>query len=116
MQLLIAVINEEDKLDQILAGLLELGVTGATIVQSEGMGRVVSHDVPIFAGLERLASFSRPRNQTIFSVIKEEDKVDGVIALLREICGDLDDPATGIVFTIPVNRVEGLSPEFGDRG
>jgi nitrogen regulatory protein PII len=116
LQLLIAVINEEEKLDQILAGLLELGVTGATIVQSEGMGRVVSHDVPIFAGLERLASFSRPRNQTIFSVIKEEDKVDGVIALLREICGDLDDPATGIVFTIPVNRVEGLSPEFGDRG
>ena len=112
MQLLIAVINQEEKLDEILSGLVELGVTGATIIGSEGMGRVLSHDIPIFAGLEALASRSRPRNQTIFSVL-EDDKVDGVISLLREICGDLDKPATGIVFTLPVLRVVGLSPELG---
>jgi nitrogen regulatory protein P-II 1 len=115
VQLLIAVINEEEKLDEILSGLVELGVTGATIINSEGMGRVVSHDIPIFAGLGGLASRSRPQNQTIFSVIREDEKVDGVIALLREICGDLHDPATGIVFTIPVNRVVGLAPELGDE-
>jgi nitrogen regulatory protein P-II 1 len=114
VQLLIAVINEEEKLDEILSGLVELGVTGATIINSEGMGRVVSHDIPIFAGLGSLASRSRPQNQTIFSVIREDEKVDGVIALLREICGDLEDPATGIVFTIPINRVVGLAPELGD--
>jgi nitrogen regulatory protein PII len=112
LQLLIAVINEEEKLDEILSGFIELGVTGATIIGSEGMGRVVSHDVPIFAGLHALAAGSRPRNQTIFSVIREE-KIDGVIALLQEICGDLDNPATGIVFTLPVTRVVGLKPELG---
>jgi nitrogen regulatory protein P-II 1 len=113
VQLLIAVINEEEKLDEILSGLVELGVTGATIVNSEGMGRVLSHDIPIFAGLETLASRSRPLNQTIFSVIREDEKVDAVIALLQEICGDFEKPATGIVFTIPVTRVVGLSPELG---
>ena len=115
MQLLIAVINEEEKLDEILSGLVELGVTGATIINSEGMGRVLSHDIPIFAGLGTLASRSRPQNQTIFSVIREEEKVAAVIDLLREICGDLEDPATGIVFTVPVNRVVGLAPELGDE-
>ena len=115
MQLLIAVVNEEEKLDEILSGLVELGVTGATIIDSEGMGRVLSHDIPIFAGLEALASRSRPRNQTIFSVIREDEKVDAVIALLQEICGDLDSPATGIVFTVPVTRVVGLSPELGNE-
>lgn len=113
MQLLIAVINEEEKLDEILSGMVELGVTGATIVNSEGMGRVLTHDIPIFAGLEALAMRSRPQNQTIFSVIREEEKVEGVLNLLREICGDFDNPATGIAFTIPVNRVIGLSPEIG---
>ena len=113
MQLLIAVINQEEKLDEILSGLVELGVTGATIINSEGMGRVLSHDIPIFAGLEALASRSRPQNQTIFSVIREDEKVEGVIRLLQEICGNLEDPATGIVFTIPVTRVVGLAPEFG---
>lgn len=114
MQLLIAVINEEEKLDEILSALLELGVTGATIIESEGMGRVVSHDVPIFAGLASLAAHSRPRNQTIFSVIADE-KVGGVVALLREICGNLESPATGIVFTVPVSRVVGLAPELGEQ-
>lgn len=113
MQLLIAVINQEEKLDEILSGLVELGVTGATIINSEGMGRVLSHDIPIFAGLETLASRSRPQNQTLFSVIREDDKVDAVISLLEEICGSLEDPATGIVVTIPVNRAIGLAPELG---
>lgn len=113
MQLLIAVINQEEKLDEILSGLVELGVTGATIINSEGMGRVLSHDIPIFAGLDTLASRSRPQNQTLFSVIREDEKVDAVIALLEEICGSLDDPATGIVVTVPVNRAVGLAPELG---
>jgi nitrogen regulatory protein P-II 1 len=56
VQLLIAVINEEEKLDEILSGMVELGITGATIISSEGMGRVLSHDIPIFAGLETIAS------------------------------------------------------------
>lgn len=113
MQLLIAVINQEEKLDEILSALVELGVTGATIISSEGMGRVLSHDIPIFAGLETLASLSRPRNQTLFSVIREDEKVDAVIALLQEICGNLEDPATGIVVTVPVSRAVGLAPELG---
>lgn len=115
MQLLIAVINQEEKLDEILSGMIELGITGATIISSEGMGRVVSHDIPIFAGLERLAALSRPQNQTIFSVIPDEEKVEGVLRLLKEICGDLDNPATGIAFTIPVNRVVGLAAELGNE-
>ncbi len=115
MQLLVAVINQEEKLDDILSGFLELGITGATIIDSEGMGHVLSHDIPIFAGLQTLISRSRPQNQTIFSVIKEDEKVEMAIALLQEICGSLEDPATGIVFTVPVTRVVGLAPELGEE-
>lgn len=114
MQLLICVINQENKLDDILSGFLELGITGATVINSEGMGRVLSHDIPIFAGLQTLISRARPQNQTIFSVMDDE-KIDGAIALLQEICG-LGEAATGIVFTIPVGRVVGLAPELGQEG
>lgn len=115
MQLLIAVVNEPEKIDEILAGFLELGVTGATIVGSEGMGRLLSHDIPIFAGLQTLISRSRPQNRTIFSVVADE-KVDATLALLQDVCGSLESPATGIAFTVPVNRVVGLAPELGDEG
>ena len=116
MQLLIAVINQEEKLDEILTGFLELGITGATVIRSEGMGRVLSHDIPIFAGLHSLVARTRPNNQTIFSVIRDDAQVDGALALLQQICGDLNDPATGIAFTLPVNRVVGLAPELDRNG
>ena len=111
MQLLVAVINHGEKLDDVLAGFVELGITGATILSSEGMGRVLSHDVPIFAGVRALSARSRPSNQTLFSVVDDE-KVDAAIALIQEVCGSLDSPGAGIVFTLPVTRVVGLAPEL----
>ena len=111
MQLLIAVINQEERMEEILSGFLEIGITGATLINTEGMGRLLASEVPIFAGLEALAGRTRPRNQTLFSVI-DDDKVDDALALLQEVCGDFSRPATGIVVTLPVNRVLGLKPEL----
>jgi nitrogen regulatory protein P-II 1 len=111
MQLLVAVINHEEKVDDVLAGFVELGITGATVVGTEGMGHVLSHDVPIFAGVRALSQRSRPTNQTVFSVI-DDTLVDAAIALIQDVCGDLDSPGAGIVFTVPVSRVVGLAPEL----
>lgn len=113
MQLLIAVINHVEQVDDILAGFVELGITGATVVNSEGMGHVLSHDVPIFAGLRSLTARSRPSNQTLFSVVAD-DKVDAAIALMQEVCGNLETPGAGIVFTVPVSRVVGLATELDE--
>jgi nitrogen regulatory protein P-II 1 len=113
VQLLIAVVNQEEKLEEVLAGFLEIGVTGATVIGSEGMGRLLADEVPIFAGLEAIAR-ARPRNSTLFSVM-DDAKVDRAIEILQEVCGAFSQPATGIVFTLPVLRVEGLKPEIGER-
>jgi nitrogen regulatory protein PII len=114
-RLLIAVVNDPEKVDEILSGFLEMGVTGATVIDSEGMGRLLSHDIPIFAGLQTLISGSRPQNRTIFSVVPE-DRLEDALAVLQEICGNLASPATGIAVVLPVERVVGLAPELGDEG
>ncbi len=110
MHLLVAVLNAPDTLDSILAGFVELGVRGATVINSEGMGRVLSHDIPIFAGLQTLLDRSGPENRTILTVIST-DLIDSVISLIQEACGDLEKPATGIIFTLPVDRVVGLATQ-----
>ena len=112
MRLLVAVINDPEKLDETLSGFLELGITGATVLNSEGMGRVLSHDIPIFAGLQTLIAGTRPQNRLILSVIPQE-RVASAIELLQEVCGNLDAPSTGIAFTVPVDTVAGLAPELG---
>ena len=108
MQLLVAVINHEECVDDILAGFVELGVTGATVVDSKGMGRVLTREMPIFAGLRE---YTRPVNRTMFCVV-EDPKVDAAIAVIERVCGSLSAPGAGIVFTIPVGRVIGLAREL----
>ncbi len=112
MQLLVAVINHEEHIDDILAAFIEVGITGATIVESKGMGRVLSREVPIFAGLQTLTARSRAANRTLFCVA-DDAKVDAAIEVIEEICGNLTEPGAGIVFTVPITRVVGLSPELG---
>ena len=111
MQLLVAVVNHEENVDDVLAGFVELGITGATILESRGMGRVLSREAPIFAGVRSLASQSRAENRTLLCVV-EDDKADAAIAMVQEVCGDLSRPGAGIVFTVPIGRVVGLSPEL----
>ncbi len=112
MQLLVAVINYEEHMDDVLAGFIALGVTGATVIDSEGMGHVLNH-LPVFAGLRQsMGPRSRPINHTVFSVIDDE-QVDAAIAMIQHVCGSLEVPGAGIVFTIPVSRVVGLAPRLG---
>jgi nitrogen regulatory protein PII len=113
MELLVCVINREEKVDEILSGFLDLGVKGATVVGSEGMGRLVSRGVPVLAGLQELLSLSRPNNTTIFSVIETKEKAEAAVRLIERIAGDLDDPGSGIVFTVPVTRTVGLARDLG---
>lgn len=112
MQLLVLVINQEDSLDKVLEAFVEVGITGATIIDSVGMGRILAHDIPIFAGLRYLLEGNKPYNKTIFAVIDDDKKVDEAIAVVEEICGSLNKPGTGLLFTLPVTRVKGLAREF----
>ena len=113
MHLLIAVVNREEMLDDILSGFIELGITGATVIRSEGMGHVLARDVPLFAGLTELVTRTRPHNVTIFSVIPKPELVDEAIQFIQETCGAFEQPATGIAFVVPVSRAVGIAPELG---
>lgn len=111
MKLLILILNKVEKLEEVLEGFLEAGVTGATIIDTVGMGHILCDEVPIFAGLRFMFAGAKPHNKTIISVIKDE--VEGeILHLLENILGDMYEPGTGIVFTVPLDRVVGLKPEI----
>lgn len=115
MELLIAVINDPNKIEEVVESFLEIGITGATILDSFGMGKVLSQDIPIFAGFRHLLAGSSSSNKTIFSVVKDPAIVDEAFAALQNVCGDLNNPSTGIVFTLPLNRVQGLRPGWDEE-
>lgn len=111
MKLLIFVLNREELLEEVLEAFVEAGITGATILDSEGMGRFLTYEVPLFADFREFMKGNKPYNKTIFSVVEKEEKIKVVEELIEKICGSLSDPGTGILFTIPVDYAKGLVRE-----
>jgi len=111
MKLAILILNNEEHLESLLEGYLEIGVTGATIIDSIGMGHILSADVPIFAGLRFMFAGSRPYNKTILSVIKDE-KIEPLKELVTKVLGPLEESGRGIMLMIDVCEVIGLKPEL----
>jgi nitrogen regulatory protein PII len=112
MKLFIYILNRTEKLEEILAGFVEIGLTGATLIDTVGMGEVLTRDVPVFAGFRKLLSESRPANKTIFAVVEDEAKIDAAIRVIEDICGPFGSAGAGIAFTLPLDRAFGLKPEL----
>jgi nitrogen regulatory protein PII len=107
MKLIVTILNKTENLEDLLTAFLEIGVSGSTVVDSVGMGRVLSHDVPIFAGLRSAFPGSSPVNKTIITVT-EDDRVEDVLTAIEDVCGTLEGPGTGLVFVLPVEAARGL--------
>jgi hypothetical protein len=112
MKLAFLILNKEELLETLLEGYIEIGISGATIFDSIGMGHILSSDVPIFAGLRFMFAGSRPYNKTILSVIKKE-KVESLKKLVTTVLGPLEESGNGILFFIDIEDVVGLKPEIG---
>lgn len=109
MKLLVLVLNKEEYLDEILEAFVEVGITGATILDSAGMGRKLAYDIPIFAGLRKSIKTSE-YSKTIFSVVQNDETLEAVIDLVEEII-DLNEPGTCLLFVVPLLMVKGLKED-----
>lgn len=106
--LMLFVLNREEYLEEILTGFLEIGISGATIIDSMGMGRILAYDIPIFAGLRGVLAGGRPHNKTIMSVLPDRETYEKAFELIEDVCGSLDDPGIGILFALPIVDARGF--------
>ena len=96
------ILDREDHIDNLLSALIELEITGATILDGVGMERVLATDVPIFAGLIQTLSGSRPYNKNILATVKDRTAISDLLDLLEEIGIDFREPGTGRLFALPI--------------
>jgi nitrogen regulatory protein PII len=108
MKLVVFVLNKEELLEQVLEAYVEAGVDGATILDSEGMGRFLTYEVPLFADFKEFMKGNKPYNKTILSVVRDESVIPRLERLIDSVCGGLSEPGTGIFFTLPVDYAAGL--------
>ncbi len=106
---MIAIINDETILDDLITGWLELGVSGGTVIESQGMLSYISDHVPIFAGFRSLASGGMPHNKTLMIAVNDPEVLEKAIRFLKKITRENHKENQGVFFVVPIS-------EFGSLG
>ncbi len=110
MELLVLVLNKVELLDDVLSFYVEAGVSGATVIDSVGMGRIIA-TIPIFAGFRDLMVGNRPSNKTILAAV-DSSMVPELIEGIEKILGSISEPGTGLILTLPINTLKGMGKGF----
>ena len=108
MKLMVLILNKTDVLDSLLEGLSAAGIGGATIIESSGLATTLSRLDSSFisSSIRAILSGSEDDNRTIMSVIRN-DQLEIARKVIYNTVGDLSSPNTGILFTVPIDFVEG---------
>lgn len=113
MHMLVLVLTHKENMNNVIKEFAENDIHGATVIDSTGMASVINsedfEDVPMFGILRHMmdSDDEREKNYTVFTVLDDED-LSKAKKLVKQVCGNLNEPNSGIMFTIPVDSVEGV--------
>ncbi len=110
MKFAVIFLNRIEYLEDLLSAFLEIGVSGATVLDSIGMGHIISQNIPIFAGLREAFAGSSPNHKLIL-VVLEEEMVAKVAEVLADICIEVDNSKSYFMVTFAIDDLIG----FGKR-
>ena len=110
MYLLIMVLDDSTRLNEVLAAWTAAGVAGVTVLESTGVNRVLLRRQagPAFAGFSQIFGSGRFGHNTLFAVIDNLDLAEAAVASTEAVLGNITEPDTGIIFAVPVARAWGL--------
>lgn len=101
--LLVVIASDPTAMDDLFTALLDIGITGATIVESKGMAAVLREEMPIFAGLVALLP-GATGSRMLFSVATA-DQAESVAAFIEQ---EQRSESRPIAVVLPILRSVGL--------
>jgi len=113
MKMILFVLNDPSKVLDLLNAWKEAGASGATVLFSTGMGRLhqsaaLRDDLPLMPSLGDFYDRDEKLSRTLFTIVRDEETAERVLAATRRIAGDLEKPDTGLLAILPVELAEGL--------
>lgn len=109
MKLMVLILNQVEELEHILQQLERAGIHGATILSSRGMAMALESymDGSFLGSLRAVMEPDRTENRTVLMALRD-DQVDPALEAIEQVI-DLLAPNTGVVFTLPIDRIKGIS-------
>ncbi len=118
MYMVMMVLDNPDKLDDVLDAWYEVNVSGVTILESTGIQRRRAKNikVPFRYNFTRMAARVEEGHYTLLTVVPTEEYVHACIQAAEKIIGDLDQPNTGILAAWPLDIVKGVPSVLDKKG
>ena len=107
MKLAVIFLNKIEYLEDLLSAFLEIGVSGATIMDSVGMGHIISQHIPIFAGLKDAFAGSSPVQKIVLAVV-EDDMIERINEVLVDICINFDEKRSYFMTSLAIEGLYGF--------
>ena len=114
MYLLTTVINNEELLDELITGWLDIGISGSTVIESIDSLQLISHHVPIFAGFRVLTGGGMSRSKTLLTVIENESILKTAVNYLKKLCKETGKSHQGIYFVTKLSDFGRLGRKVDD--
>ncbi|MDA3900985.1 MAG: PTS sugar transporter subunit IIA [Spirochaetes bacterium] len=105
LKLMIIILYYEEFMYPVLEYLIENGVKGSTIIESEGMGSYIS-SIPLFASFLGFMRNDKNRSKTILALIPEV-RENIIFEGIERITGDLDKKDGAMIMTFNISRHKG---------
>lgn len=113
-KLIVAIVTQMDVCHDVIRVWEELGVPGATILDSVGMRHMKERqahrdDLPLLPSLRSMLEQEEYNHRTLFSVVPDDFNVEELIHRTEKLVGNFDAPHTGMLFVVPVLQARGLN-------
>ncbi len=107
MFMVLLVLDNPDQLDAVLRAWDEVGVRGATIIESTGIHRHLRQLIPM-RYLFQMQGDEEEGHLTLLTIVENQAQVDACLKATESVTGDLDSPQTGVFAAWPLTTVKGL--------
>ncbi len=107
MFMIMFVLDDIRHLDNVLTSWSDIGITGATIIESSGLHRKLQKSIPM-RYIYDSSPLEETGNLTLFVIVENEGVVHSCLEVLEKIVGDLDQPNTGVFSAWPLLMTKGI--------
>ncbi len=104
-KLLMLVLQEEKLVNDVMQIFLEMGIRGASVLETKGMGQILTN-VPLFASFMNFLGGQEEFHRTIFAIVPDA-QLPRLIDAIEERTGDLDNHTGAMATALDISLLKG---------
>ncbi len=118
MHMIMLVLDDPNRLDEVLEAWRSAGVSGVTIMETIGACRRATRRVTgrYLFGLPSLVESAERSQYTLFAVVPDRRSIELCLEASEGIVGDLDDPNTGVFAAWELSLAKGVLGQAAESG